>query len=93
MKHHEVLENPCLRKRHYPSYAAAKEHLTSLRANPWDDPTLNVYQCPNGTDGHYHVGHATGAEAQRLRKHAERLRKRRRETEPDASGPRGTVTR
>lgn len=66
----------CRRKHRYPTYWQAQKVLHQQRSHTWDDPTLGVYQCKATSDGHYHIGHATGRSADRLRKRAEKLRRR-----------------
>lgn len=64
----------CRQKRQYPSYQQARDKLAGVRKNIWDDPTMMVYQCK--VRDHYHLGHATGQDAKRLRKRAEKLRRK-----------------
>ncbi len=66
----------CSRKQRHPTYRSAREHLAEIRENVWDDPTLHVYVCPDNVEEHFHVGHAVGAEAVKLRRRAERLHRR-----------------
>lgn len=65
----------CAMKRQYPNYQQARDVLAERRPDPWDDPTLQVYRC-KVREGHYHLGHATGQDAKRLRKRAEKVRRK-----------------
>lgn len=64
----------CRRKHRYPTYQQARDQLPLYRVNMWDDPTLRAYRCKIGD--HYHLGHASGQDAKRLRKRAEKFRRK-----------------
>jgi hypothetical protein len=64
------IASACRRKVRYPSYASAKVELERLRERRPDDITLAVYKCGE----HYHLGHARGKKADRLRKKDQRRR-------------------
>lgn len=68
----------CFRKKRYASYAQAKDVLTAMREQGRAAPTLQVYRCDVRGDiaEHFHLGNATGQDAKRLIRRAEKQRRK-----------------
>lgn len=66
----------CRRKFPHPTYTEAAIELRRLVPRPWEDPTLDIFDC-RVVEGelHYHLGHVAGRRAEQLIERAERLRR------------------